>query len=73
MPELLGEKRHERGKEAERNGHAVIEHGSGNLLLFTPCFVFIRVPFQNWLDAFLGEEGTEETQKSMQDNGHEEY
>lgn len=53
MPELLREKRHERGKEAERNGHTVIEHSSGNVLLFISHFIFIHVLFQNWLNAFL--------------------
>lgn len=57
LPELLREKRHERGKESERNGHAVVEHSRGNLLLFISHFVFVYVPFQNWLNAFLGKGG----------------
>lgn len=68
MPELLCEKRHERGKEAERNGHAVIEHSSGNLLLFISHFIFIYVLFQNWLNAFLGKEGKKQIQKSRKDD-----
>lgn len=63
MPELLREKRHERGKEAERNGHAVIEHSSGNLLLFISRFIFSHVLFQNGLNAFLGKDGKKEIGK----------